>query len=88
MGRKYKSYSEYVPGTSNTVCDRTGQIRKVSELVREWEGWYMIPEAFAPRQPQDFPIIPQVQQVFETARNESLPTDLTGNDEFDSGDIV
>lgn len=55
---------------SNTICDRTGFRVKTSDVVREWEGWYMIPAVFSPRQPQDFPVTPQKQVIYRNARSE------------------
>lgn len=39
-----------------------------------WEGW-LTDEGWHPRQPQDFPITPVVQQVFKDIRIENLDTD-------------
>lgn len=54
--------------TSNTICDVTGFRVKTDEVVERWEGFMVIPAAWHPRQPQDFPVIPEKQQVFEEAR--------------------
>ena len=59
----------FEPWNSNTICDRTGFRVKTSEVIREWEGWYMIPEAWAPRQPQDFPVVPVKQVIYRQARS-------------------
>ena len=71
MGRKYKSTNYFSPFDSNTICDITGFKVKLSEVQRRWEGWYVIPEGFHPRQPQDFPVIPVKQQVYKNVRIES-----------------
>ena len=75
MGRKYSSTNYFSPNDSNTICDQTGFKVKKSQVVRRWEGFYVIPEAFHPRQPQDFPVVPVTQQVFEDVRIENLDTD-------------
>ena len=70
MGRGYKHVSTFSPNDSNSICDRTGFKIKLSETERTWEGWFVIPEAWAPRQPQDFPITAQKQQVYADSRSE------------------
>ncbi len=59
----------FKPWDSNTICDRTGFRVKQSDVVREWEGWYMIQAAWAPRQPQDFPVVPVKQHIYRNARS-------------------
>ena len=75
MGHKYKSTNYFSPNDSNTICDTTGFKVKRSGVLRRWEGFYVIPEAFHPRQPQDFPVVPVTQQVYKDVRTESLDTD-------------
>jgi len=65
----------FQPWDSNTICDRTGFRVKTSDVIREWEGWYMIPEAWAPRQPQDFPVVPVKQVIYRNARSEQVNVD-------------
>lgn len=60
----------FSPWDSNTVCDVTGFRVKVSDTQRRWEGFYVIPAAWHPRQPQDFPVVPVKQHVYVTARSE------------------
>ena len=60
-----KQFSEW---DSNTICDVTGFRVKFSEVQRRWEGFYVIPAAWHPRQPQDFPVVPVKQLVYEQAR--------------------
>jgi len=64
VGRRYRSFSTFSPNDSNTICDVTGFKSKISQVVKRWEGFMVIPEAFHPRQPQDFPVIPVTQQIF------------------------
>ena len=74
---------------SNTICDVTGFRVKVSEVVRRWEGYYVIPAAWHQRQPQDFPVVPVKQRIYPTARVDQILPDVgTGgafSDGFDSG---
>lgn len=41
-------------GDWNTVCYQCGFKRKSSQLVRNWQGYYVCPEHNEPRQTQDF----------------------------------
>ena len=72
---RYTSTNYFSPNDSNTICDVTGFKVKRSEVLRRWEGFYVIPEAWHPRQPQDTPVIPIKQRVFEDVRIEDLETD-------------
>lgn len=71
MGRRFRPINTFSPHDSNTICDITGFKVKRSEVMRRWEGFYVIPEAWHPRQPQDTPVIPDPQQVFEDVRIEA-----------------
>lgn len=75
MGRRYTSTNYFSPHDSNTTCDVTGFKVKRSQVLRRWDGTYMIPEAWELRHPQDFPVAPVPQQVFEDIRIENLDTD-------------
>jgi len=50
----YRKLNRFVPFASNTVCDITGFLKKSTEVRRQWDGLYVIPEAWSERQPQDF----------------------------------
>jgi hypothetical protein len=69
----YRKLNRFVPFASNTVCDFTGFLKKSTEVVRQWDGLYGIPEAVSIRQPQDFApnIIPTM--VFPNTRFEYPP---------------
>ncbi len=69
-GRPYKHLpdKQFQAWNSNTICDVTGFRVKTSEVQRRWEGFYVIPQAWNPRQPQDFPVVPQKQHVYKDAR--------------------
>lgn len=49
-------------GDWNAVCFQCGRKRKASELKKHWQGYYVCPEHWEPRQPQDFVrSVPDVQ---------------------------
>lgn len=41
-------------GDWNAVCYQCGRKRKASSLLRHWQGYYVCPEHWEARQPQDF----------------------------------
>lgn len=52
----------YQPGTWNVVCFQCGFKRKASDMRRYWQGYYVCPEHWEMRQPQDFVrAVPDVQ---------------------------
>lgn len=69
----YRKLNRFVPFASNTVCDFTGFLKKSTEVKRQWDGLYGIPEAVSIRQPQDFApnIIPTM--TFPNTRFEYPP---------------
>lgn len=70
----------FVPGTTNTICDVTGFKVKRSDCLVRWDGHVVIPEAWEPRQPQDFPPTIRPEQVITDARPKPVddePTDTT-----------
>lgn len=76
-GKRYKHNPHPVePGASNTICDVTGFRVKTTEVQRRWEGFYVIPAAWHPRQPQDFPVTPVKQQVHKIARKGNADIDV------------
>lgn len=52
-------------GDWNAVCYECGRKRKASGMRRHWQGYYVCPEHWEPRQPQDF--------VRGTADNQTVP---------------
>lgn len=44
----------YESGGYNAVCYQCGRKRKAGMLMRHWEGYYVCPEHWEERQPQDF----------------------------------
>lgn len=71
-GRRYTTTNYFNAWDSNTICDFTGFKVKKSGVIRQWEGWYGIPEAWRPRQPQDFPVVPIKQKIYKNVRNEQV----------------
>ena len=41
-------------GNWNAVCFECGRKRKASMLMKHWQGYYVCPEHWEPRQAQDF----------------------------------
>jgi hypothetical protein len=82
----YRKLNHFQPYASNTVCDITGFLVKSTQVRRQWDGLYVIPEAWSPRQPQDFApsIIPTA--VFPNTRFE-YPL-VEGNETPDWSDII
>ena len=74
MGRRYSSTNTFSPWDSNCIDDLTGFKRKRSELKTRWEGW-LTDQGWNPRHPQDFPVIPVVQETFGDIRIEDLTTE-------------
>jgi hypothetical protein len=70
MGRGFKHVNIFVPNASKTVCDVTGFEKTTADVERRWEGWFVIPAAWHARQPQDFPVTAQKQQVYKDSRSE------------------
>ena len=44
----------YEPGDWNVSCYECGRKRKSSYMKRHWQGYYVCPEHWEPRHPQDF----------------------------------
>ncbi len=81
MGRRYRSFTTFSPNDSNTICDTAGFRVKHSEVVRRWEGFMVIPEAWHPRQPQDTPVIPVPQTTYPVRVEEEK--EATSQDGFE-----
>jgi hypothetical protein len=84
MGRQFRAINTFSANDSNTICDLTGFKVKMSEVKRRWEGFYVLSSAWHPRQPQDFPVIPQPQHVHKNVRIEQVEAEGA----VDSFDIV
>ncbi len=48
------SPNEFKSGDFNAVCYECGRKRKASQLKKHWQGYYVCPEHWETRQPQDF----------------------------------
>ena len=50
-----KGRADYLElGDWNAQCFQCGRKRKASTMMRHWQGYYVCPEHWEPRQPQDF----------------------------------
>lgn len=59
-------YSDYLAcGDYNAICYVCGCKFKFSQLKRHWQGYYVCPQDWEPRQPQDF--------VHPVADNQTVP---------------
>ena len=76
--RRHKSKDEFVGHDSNTICDVTGFKVKRSQVIRRWEGFMVIPEAWHPRHEQDFPITAVPQKTVPDVRTVDTVTVQAG----------
>jgi len=81
MGR-YVNTNYFSPNDSNTICDTTGFKVKRSEVHERWEGFYVISEAWHPRQSQDFPPHQIKQTVYKDVRTQGETAEAA--DSFDT----
>ncbi len=55
MARPSRGRADYLElGDWNAVCFQCGRKRKGSMLKKHWQGYWVCPEHWEPRQPQDF----------------------------------
>ena len=54
MANKSRPTDTYRPGDWNAMCYQCGGKFKASELKRHWQGYYVCPDHWEPRHPQDF----------------------------------
>lgn len=87
VGGKPYTYNPhpFEPWDSNTICDVTGFRVKMSDVQRRWEGFYVIPAAWHPRQPQDFPVVPIKQHIYYNSRNEQVRPSEDIDSPFEGG---
>ena len=64
------SSNYFSDGDSNTICERSGFKCKMSETLVEWNGLRVRADFFEERQPQDLPVTPRPQRVFNNVRVE------------------
>ena len=69
-------------GDWNAACFECGRKFKASTLQRHWKGYYVCPEHWEPRQPQDFvraiaekPAPPWAQPMSDTFTSVCFPND-------------
>jgi len=72
-------------GDWNARCARCGKKRKGSDLIRQWQGYWVCPEHWEPRQPQDYvraiqenPTPPFVQNPEDTFVQFCSPAGISG----------
>lgn len=46
--------NQFILGDYNAACFECGSKRKASQLKKHWKGYYVCPEHWEPRHPQDF----------------------------------
>ena len=77
-------------GDWNATCFECGRKKKASTLLKHWQGYYVCPEHFETRHPQDFvravhekqtPPWTQPQPADSFAFGDSLITDSSDTDE-------
>lgn len=62
-------------GDWNAVCYECGRKRKASTMKRHWQGYYVCPEHWEPRQPQDF--VRSVPDVITPPWTQPVPATYT-----------
>lgn len=71
-------------GDYNTVCFECGRKRKASMLRKHWQGYYVCPEHWEPRQPQDF--VRAIPDLMNVPWAQPMPANLfLSNDARDPG---
>lgn len=63
-----------VLGDWNAVCFECGRKRKASGMKKHWQGYYVCPEHWEPRQPQDF--VRAVPEVTTPEWTQAMPADV------------
>lgn len=66
----YKKLNYFQPNASNTTCDITGFKVKTTDVREQWDGTWVIHEAWSMRQPQDFPPVIIPTKTYPYARPE------------------
>lgn len=71
-------------GDWNCVCFQCGRKRKASTMQKHWQGYWVCPEHWEPRQPQDF--VRGVPDVQAPPWTQPMPADVfvaSGVPDFD-----
>jgi hypothetical protein len=61
-------------GDWNSVCFECGRKRKASEMMKHWQGYYVCPQHWEARQPQDF--VRSVPDVQTPPWTQPMPADV------------
>jgi len=71
-------------GDWNVSCFECGRKRKASGMMKNWQGYWVCPEHWEPRHPQDYvrakterPAPPYVQPMVDTFAAVCMPDDQT-----------
>lgn len=64
----------FVLGDHNASCFECGRKRKASELKRHWQGYWVCPDHWEPRHPQDFagPVAAEEQVPFAQPQEDTF----------------
>lgn len=74
MSYPAKGRADYLElGSWNTVCYQCGRKFKAGMLKRHWQGYYVCPEHWEPRHPQDF--VRGVQDIVTPPWTQPMPPD-------------
>ncbi len=60
-------------GDWNVVCYECGRKRKASMMKRHWQGYFVCPEHWEPRQPQDF--VRGIEDIQTPPWTQPMPSD-------------
>ena len=71
----YSTKNYFQPFASNTICDITGFKVKSTQVREQWNGTFVIDEAWSQRQPQDFPPVIMPTVVYPNTRFEQVMPD-------------
>jgi hypothetical protein len=61
-------------GDHNAVCYECGRKRKASQLKRHWQGYYVCPEHWEARHPQDF--VRALPETITPPWSQPMPADV------------
>lgn len=61
-------------GDWNAICHECGRKRKASELRKHWQGYYVCPEHWEPRQQQDY--VRAISEVITPPWSQLMPAEV------------
>ena len=85
MGYRVPIFTHYEQGTCNTIDDVSGFKVKLSDTQEQWNGVVTTDEFFNERHPQEFPITPRPEQIYQNSRSEIEP--VFANDSYSGDDL-